>query len=72
MQKLEDQVSEVSQLNRKDCPLQVCIKKCSSEFGDRENGNFSYSLRQLIYPTSRKANLYQNAVTPNIELLSEG
>lgn len=72
MQKLEDQVSEVSQLNRKDCPLQVCIKKCSSEFGDRENGNFSYSLRQLTYPTSRKANLYQNAVTPNIELLSEG
>lgn len=72
MQKLEDQVSEVSQLNRKDCPLQVCIKKCSSEFGDRENGNFSYSLRQLIYPTSRKPNLYQNAVTPNIELLSEG
>lgn len=72
MQKLEDQVSEVSQLNRKDCPLQVCIKKCSSEFGGRENGNFSYSLRQLIYPTSRKANLYQNAVTPNIELLSEG
>lgn len=72
MQKLEDQVSEVSQLNRKDYPLQVCIKKCSSEFSDRENDNFSYSLRQLIYPTSRKANLYQNAVTPNIELLSEG
>ena len=72
MQKLEDQVSEISQLNRKDCPLQVCIKKCNSEFRDRENGNLSHLLRQLIYPTSRKANLYQNAVTPNIELFSKG
>ena len=42
MQKLEDQVSEISQLNHKDYPLQVCIKKCNSEFRDRENGNFSH------------------------------